>query len=55
MKKSRQAQNLAISKKSTILKSYQADILGTKPTHEMIIFTKFHTDWRKKCGFFTIS
>ena len=31
--------------------SDQADFLATKPTHEMIIFTKFH----KNCGFFTKS
>ena len=33
---------------------YQADILATKSTHEMIIFTKFYKDWRKLTDFLLI-
>ena len=32
-----------------------ADILATKPTHEMIIFTKFHKDRRKIVDFLLIA
>ena len=53
-KKSTQAQNLAISKWFTILIQF-ADILATKPNHEIIIFTKFQKDRRKICVFFTNS
>ena len=35
-----------MKRKSQFL-SDQADILATEPTLEMIIFTKFHKDWRK--------
>ena len=41
--------------KNLQFQSDQADILGTKPTREMIIFTKFQKDWRKIVDFLLLA
>ena len=35
--------------------SNQADIQATLPTHELIILTKFHTDWQEIVDFLVIA
>ena len=44
-----------LSVKSSQFLSDQADILGTKPAHEINIFKKFPKDWRKIVDFLLIS
>ena len=41
--------------KNPQFKSDQADILATKPTHEMIIFTKFRKDRTKIVDFLLLA
>ena len=40
------------NKKNLYLVSIRADILTISPTHEITIFTKFHTDWVKIVHFY---
>ena len=47
MQKKLDCLNIWLLVKDPLFLSNEAEILKNLPTHELVILTKFHTDWKK--------